>query len=103
MQSPRFTQNNEGFTCIACHQRVDPHPSSSRDHCNHCLVGLHVDIHPGDRLNDCRGALEPIGLRVKNDKRQIVHRCNNCGEQVFNLAAPDDNPDLLFELTNMPW
>lgn len=89
--------------CAACGADVPPHPSSSRDHCNQCLTGLHVDINPGDRMNECRGVLEPIGLQRKSDKTQIVYRCRKCHEQVFNVVAPDDNAELIAELSGMPW
>ena len=103
MSSARFTERNEEFRCIACGRNVPPHPSSSRDHCPHCLTGLHIDVYPGDRRNECGGVLEPIGLQVKSGKRQIVYRCRNCHRQMFNLVAPDDNPEVIAELAAMPW
>ena len=103
MQLAKFVRNNEAFTCIACGQEVPPHASSSRDHCNHCLTGQHVDINPGDRLNDCRGVMEPIGLQTKSGKTKIVYRCRKCHEQVFNVVAPDDDQALITELVGMPW
>jgi DNA-directed RNA polymerase subunit RPC12/RpoP len=103
MQPAQFTENNEGFTCLVCGQDVPPHPSSSRDHCTRCLTGLHVDVNPGDRMNDCGGVLEPIGLQVKGGKRQIVYRCRKCHAHVFNVVAPDDDPELIAELAAMPW
>jgi len=103
MQFARFTQNNEGFVCVKCGRSVQPHPSSSRDHCNHCLTGLHVDINPGDRLNTCGGVLEPIGIQTKSGKTKIVYRCKTCHEQVFNIVAPDDNAELIAELSGMSW
>lgn len=99
----RFTKNNESFVCAACGRFVRPHPSSSRDHCNYCLAGLHADLNPGDRLNPCGGVLQPIGIQMKSGKTQIVYRCETCGEQVFNVVAPDDNTALLAELASMPW
>ncbi len=103
MEPPRFTKNNESFACIACGRFVRPHPSSSRDHCNDCLTGLHVDLNPGDRLNPCGGVLQPIGIQTKSGKTKIVYRCEKCGERIFNIAAPDDNIALLAELASTPW
>jgi DNA-directed RNA polymerase subunit RPC12/RpoP len=103
MQTPQFIENNEGFICVKCGREVPPHPSSSRDHCHHCLTSLHVDVNPGDRMNECGGILEPIGLQAKSGKTQIVYRCRNCHAQVFNLVAPDDNAELIAELSAMPW
>ncbi len=96
-----FCKRNEGFLCINCGKEVSPHPSSSRDHCNFCLYGLHVDCDPGDRLNDCRGILEPCGLRKKNSKDQISYTCQKCNEKVFCIKAPDDNFDIILELSLM--
>lgn len=103
MEPPRFIKNNESFICIECGENVSPHPSSSRDHCNHCLTGLHVDINPGDRMNECAGGLKPIGLQTKSGKTQIAYRCERCGAQVFNIIAPDDNQEIIAALYQMPW
>lgn len=86
-----MTQNNQPFTCTNCGRHVSPHPSSSRDHCNYCLYGKHVDIIPGDRKNSCKGLLEPVGLKVKNRKEQIVYTCLKCNETVNCITSPDDN------------
>jgi len=103
MQTARFTKNNRGFDCVECGRAVPPHPSSSRDHCHHCLTGLHVDVNPGDRLNECGGVLEPIGLQTKSGKTKIVYRCKKCHEQIVCIAGPDDNPERIAELSGMPW
>jgi hypothetical protein len=94
-----FKKRNEGFLCKDCGKNVKLHPSSSRDHCNFCLYGLHVDKQPGDRANDCRGVLEPVGLRRKNAKEQIVYRCQKCKQEVFCITAPDDDFERVLELT----
>lgn len=103
MELPNFIKNNEGFECVACGRQVQPHRSSSRDHCNYCLTGLHVDVNPGDRLNECGGILRPIGLTTKSGKTKIVYRCDGCHELIFNVVAPDDDADLLADLASMPW
>ncbi len=94
-----FIKNNQSFTCINCGKKVTAHPTSSRDHCNHCLYGLHVDIEPGDRANNCKGVLEPVSLLIKKDKTQIVYKCQKCGAVKNNIVAPDDNEILLIELS----
>lgn len=73
------------------------HPSSSRDHCNKCLYGLHVDINPGDRANKCRGILKPISLEIANGKQKIVYKCQKCFKEVKCIKAPDDEILVLFE------
>ena len=103
MPSPRFTERNEGFVCLACGRDVPPHPSSSRDHCDRCLTGLHVDVNPGDRMNECGGKLSPIGLQTKGGKTKIAYQCEECGARVFNIVAPDDNAERIAELATMPW
>jgi hypothetical protein len=94
-----FKKRNEAFTCINCNKDVNLHPSSSRDHCNFCLYGQHVDNEPGDRANDCKGILEPIGMRKKQGKEQIVYRCQKCKAIVYCVFAPDDNFEVKIELT----
>lgn len=98
-----FSKNNQEFICFNCGKLVSQHQTSSRDHCNYCLFGLHVDINPGDRLNDCKGALEPIGLKISNGKTQIVYKCQKCSKQVFCIKADDDNSDKLLELSSKSW
>lgn len=99
----QFIKNNEEFTCFHCNKLVEKHPTSSRDHCNHCLYGLHVDINPGDRMNDCKGALEPIGLKIANGKTQIAYKCQKCQQQVFCIKADDDNAEEIINLGKKVW
>jgi len=98
-----FQKNNESFVCYNCGEKVSRHINSSRDHCNHCLYGLHVDINPGDRANDCKGHLQPIGLKISNGKTQIAYQCQKCGKQVFCVRADDDNPEELVRLSSQIW
>lgn len=83
---------NEGFRCAHCGRDVPALANGSyRNHCPYCLYSLHVDINPGDRANDCRGLLEPIGV-VHSSKKgwSILHRCQKCGYEGRNKAALDD-------------
>jgi DNA-directed RNA polymerase subunit RPC12/RpoP len=98
-----FSKNNESFICINCDKEVPEHPTSSRDHCIYCLYGLHVDIEPGDRKNECRGILAPIGLKISNGKEQIAYRCQICDKVVTCITAPDDNREKVVELSNLRW
>ena len=99
MLPKQFRKNNTSFCCIACNRRVPIHPTSSRDHCDYCLTGLHVDINPGDRSNPCTGILAPIGLITKSKRSQIIYRCQKCHQIVKNRVAPDDNVDKLIYLS----
>ena len=94
-----FTKNNEEFTCINCLNKVSKHLSTSRDHCNKCLFGLHVDINPGDRANTCKGILIPKALDIRNRKTKIVYLCQRCQRDVKNIVSNDDNIDAIIELT----
>lgn len=98
-----FQRNNQPFVCEHCQANVPAHPTSSRDHCNNCLYGKHVDNYPGDRANNCQGTLIPIGLDIKNGKTQIVFRCQKCGQQIKNIQASDDNPDKVVLLAQKAW
>lgn len=49
-----FLKNDNEFNCINCGKKVEKLKYTSRDHCNHCLYSLHVDITPGDRENTCK-------------------------------------------------
>ena len=53
---------DEEFVCLNCGSKVSKLNYTARDHCNNCLYSIHVDINPGDRLNDCKGTLVPIGI-----------------------------------------
>lgn len=94
-----FVTNNQSFVCVECGRKVEKHPTSSRNHCNHCLTSLHVDIDPGDRKNDCKGIMDPIGLEIKSGKTQIVFQCETCGKIGKNIVAKDDNPEKIIELS----
>ena len=100
-----FVKNDEGFICVNCKKRVEPLGYTSRNHCPFCLHSLHVDINPGDRMNDCKGVLEPIQAIPDAKKGMIiVFKCKKCGKTVRNKAAlrdgeGKDNTSLLIKLT----
>jgi len=99
----KFIKNNQSFFCTHCSKFVDIHLSSSRDHCNHCLWGLHVDINPGDRSNKCKGLLKPIGIRKYKNKEQIVYDCLLCSKRVFCIISKDDNLKEIINLVVQMW
>jgi hypothetical protein len=98
-----FTKNNQSFVCEHCGHQTPKHPSSSRDHCNECLWGKHVDMMTGDRLNQCQGLLEPVGLETKNQKQTLIYHCNKCTTQIRNIVAPDDKFEKLLQVSNLKW
>ena len=99
----RFVKNDAGFICQHCGHKVKPLLSSSRDHCTACLYSLHVDINPGDRANTCHGLLVPIGITISGKKGTVInYHCDTCGEYHNNKAAPDDDFDMILELSRNP-
>lgn len=100
---PSFVKNDEEFICDNCGSKVPPLGYTSRDHCNHCLYSKHVDINPGDRLEECKGKLIPIA--VQNDSKKgyvIIYRCEKCGAIKKNISARDDNMKLIIKLSGNP-
>lgn len=94
-----FVKNDEEFVCKNCNKQVSKLNYTSRDHCNHCLYSLHVDITPGDRENTCKGLLRPVSVLNSGKKRmQIEYVCTKCGMHVRNIVADDDNKDELFKV-----
>lgn len=98
--SANFTEIDEEFICENCGKHVPKLEYSCRNHCNQCLHSKHVDKNPGDREEECRGVLEPIGLETNSKKGYvIIFKCKKCGEIRKNKAAEDDNMDLIIKLS----
>lgn len=95
----KFTMIDEGFLCANCKEDVQPLHYTARDHCPYCLHSLHLDVNPGDRASECKGMLEPIGIKKHRDSYKIIYRCRKCKEKRVNIAAADDNFDLIVELS----
>lgn len=99
--SRKFTEIDEEFVCDNCGKNVKKLGYSSRNHCPYCLHSKHLDIMPGDRLENCHGDLEPIGVEINSKKGYIiVFRCKKCGQVRKNKAANDDNMDLIIDLSS---
>lgn len=96
----KFKMIDQEFICEVCGNLTKPLGYTARDHCPNCLSSKHVDNNPGDRDNDCKGILKPIGLE-KNKKGlyQIVYKCEKCGMIKKNIKANDDNNNLIIELS----
>ena len=100
MEERRFTKIDEEFICDNCGSIVKKLGYSSRDHCPKCLYSKHVDINPGDRLEECHGALEPVSVELNSKKGYvIIYKCKKCGKIRKNKAAEDDNMDLIIKLS----
>jgi hypothetical protein len=103
-----YYKNNpcsESFKCKHCGRDVYPGGagSSHRNHCPNCLTSQHLDTEPGDRMADCGGAMEAIGVWVrKNGEWAVIHRCKICGHISSNRIAADDNPLRLMSIALKP-
>lgn len=99
MQSKKFEMKDEAFVCLKCGKNVEILGYTARDHCPMCLWSIHVDINPGDRLSECHGLLEPVGIEKYRDSYKILYRCEKCGYEHKNVMAIDDNMDHIIELS----
>ncbi len=94
-----FIKNDNEFVCINCGKKVEKLGYTSRDHCNHCLYSVHVDVMPGDRLNDCKGILEPINVIQTSKKgKVIIYRCKKCNKELRNIVASDDDENVIYDI-----
>ena len=90
---------DEEFICEKCGKKITKLGYTARDHCNYCLYSKHVDINPGDRLNDCKGLLKPIEIEKFKDTYKIIYKCEKCGQLHKNIMANDDNMDKIIEIS----
>ena len=95
----KFKMIDEKFICENCKKDVDQLYYTARDHCPYCLYSKHVDINPGDRLNECRGLLKPIGIEKFKDSFKIIYKCDKCNQLHKNIMADDDDMNLIIELS----
>ena len=96
----RFNMIDENFICEYCGYEVKKLNYTARDHCPKCLYSKHVDINPGDRMNECKGLLEPIKIEKYRDTYKIIYKCVRCSKVHKNKVAIDDNFDLIIKLSN---
>jgi hypothetical protein len=101
-RAPSLRQTElEEFKCGHCKTFVGPPISGGRqrNHCPLCLYSKHVDHTPGDRKNECRSLMKPIGTAFRrNGEQVIVHECLGCGEVRYCRVAADDHMILCAEL-----
>lgn len=91
---------NESFVCLQCGFHVPKAEKTCRNHCPQCLYSLHVDdVIPGDRMNNCHGLMEPIGLKQTSKGYMIIHRCQICGAIKNNQVLSDDVWERVIELS----
>lgn len=95
----RFNMIEEEFVCSNCGKLVHNLGYTARDHCPYCLYSMHVDINPGDRLNECKGLMAPVGIEKCKDTYKVVYKCEKCKEIHKNIMAKDDDINLIIELS----
>lgn len=95
----RFHMLNENFICEHCGREVKKSSYTARDHCPFCLYSKHVDINPGDRLNPCKGLLQPVGVEKYKDTFKIIYTCESCGETHKNIMEKEDNMERIISLS----
>lgn len=95
----KFQRKVENFYCAHCGLEV--FGSGYTNHCPRCLWSRHVDIQPGDRLAECGGLMEPIGVSGKPGNYRILHRCQVCGIEKWNQSAANDDFDQLVALAEL--
>ncbi|MEX2143643.1 MAG: RNHCP domain-containing protein [Anaerolineales bacterium] len=92
----RFQRTVEDFVCQNCGLAVTG--DGYTNHCPRCLYSLHVDINPGDRQTACAGLMIPAAVSIRNNGYRILHRCQACGAEKWNRAAPQDDFEKLLEI-----
>ena len=95
----KFNMIDEEFICENCLHKVQKLNYTARDHCPKCLYSKHLDLNPGDRANQCRGLMEPIGIEKYKNTYKIIYKCNKCNKLHKNIIANDDNFDKIIELS----
>ena len=94
---PKFTKTTENFICVKCKMQI--RGNGYTNHCPSCLWSMHVDINPGDRAENCRGLMEPVGIELKNGEYKIIHKCTVCGAQKLNRTSKDDNFSAIMKIS----
>ena len=85
--------------CLNCGAQVQG--DGYTNHCPHCLYSRHVDINPGDRADTCGGLMVPVAVSQKDSHYRILHRCQDCGAEKWNHAAPQDDFDQLLAIAHL--
>ncbi|MDX9856009.1 MAG: RNHCP domain-containing protein [Parcubacteria group bacterium] len=92
----KFQRKIEDFICKNCGTKVKG--GGYTNHCPDCLWSRHVDINPGDRLSECGGMMEPIGIDQKKGNYIILHKCIKCGYEKRNRTAEGDDFDAILKV-----
>jgi len=93
-----FTKKKEDFVCEKC--GVEVKGNGYTNHCPKCLWSKHVDVFPGDRLEDCGGLMKPILVEKEKGHYVLTHKCLICGGTKRNKTEEKDNFDEIIKLSN---
>lgn len=89
VKNKKFQRKIEDFECENCGKSIKG--DGYTNHCPKCLFSKHVDVDPGDRLNECRGLMEPMDAFLKEGKWILVQRCQKCGEEKRIKVREEDS------------
>jgi hypothetical protein len=91
-----FIKNKEDFICENCNYRN--FGNGYTNHCSECLFSKHVDVSPGDRLNNCGGIMEPLYISYTNKNKYILHKCRKCSFEKKNIVQINDSVDQMIKI-----
>lgn len=100
-ESRRFTRTLEDFECGHCGRAV--RGTGYTNHCPRCLWSRHVDVLPGDRLAECGGLMEPVGVLFEGGEYTLAQRCVECGRMWRNRTSPGDDRHAVLALAGTPF
>ena len=93
----KFQRTKENFNCESCGHKMQG--TGYTNHCSECLCSKHVDIFPGDRLEDCRGLMPVTEIIRKGDGYVLVHTCIKCKYTHRDHFRDNDNIDSLITIS----
>lgn len=94
--SQKFIRKIEDFTCGHC--GFDVIGNGFTNHCPKCLWSKHVDKNPGDRAEECRGMMKPVGVEGTVAGYSLLYRCEKCGFQNKNKVSQKDSFDEVLKI-----
>lgn len=97
--SRRFARTREDFVCRQCGYEV--RGTGYTNHCPRCLWSRHMDVHPGDRAQQCAGMMRPTAVETRSGNQVIVHHCERCGFTRRNKATAEDDFEAILEVMRL--
>jgi hypothetical protein len=91
-----FIKNKEDFVCENC--GIKNIGNGYTNHCSMCLFSKHVDNNPGDRLNTCKGLMEPVYISYTNNNKYVTHKCLICCFEKKNILNETDSIETMISI-----